>query len=61
MEDFNWMNLVWAALPIVTGLLASLWLGFKAKAANDGVQDWKDDAVTAVDKLLSDLSKKDAE
>lgn len=60
MEEFNWMNLVWAALPILTGVLAGWYVSFKAKAAADGVQDWKDEAVKAVDGLVAGL-KKDAE
>lgn len=60
MENFDWMNLLWAALPVVTGVLASLYLGFKARAAADGVQDWKDEAVKAVDGLVAGL-KKDSE
>ena len=53
MEDQNiWVVIIGAALPIVTGVLASLYISFKAKAAQDGVQDWKDDAVKAVDQFI---------
>ncbi len=58
----DWMNLVWAVLPLATAGLGGLYVSWKAKAAADGVQDWRDDVVKAVDGLMAEASKKkDAE
>lgn len=58
MEDQNiWVVIIGAALPIVTGVLASLYIGFKAKAAADGIQDWKDDVVKGVDQFIEKVKQ----
>ena len=58
----DWSQMLWALLPIGTALLGGFYVSWKAKAAADGVQDWKDDVVKAVDGLMAEASaKKDAE
>jgi hypothetical protein len=52
MEDFNWMALVAAVAPIVSAVLGSLYLGWKAKVLSDGITDWQDYVVTTVDELV---------
>lgn len=62
------MELLWEVLPaVVAGLvgagapmLASFYFAFKAKAEADGVKDWKDLLVHAVDEVVDELDGDDA-
>jgi hypothetical protein len=51
-------TLVTAAIAAVPALVISLFAWFKAKAANDGVQDWKDSVVATVEEVAADVIKK---
>jgi len=42
-------------------MLASLYFSFKAKAAADGVKDWKDGLVSVVDAVVEELDNDEAE
>ena len=58
----DWTMLLYAALPLATAALGGLYVSWKAKAAADGVQNWKDEVVNAVDGLMAKASEtKDAE
>jgi hypothetical protein len=61
MGDINWMELLMVALAALAGAIvpaiASVYASFKAKAAADGVQDWKDFVVTFVDDLAEEIDE----
>jgi hypothetical protein len=51
MESFDTAAVVTAAISAVVAVLAATYSSWKAKVVNDGVQDWKDSVVEAIDKL----------
>lgn len=56
--EFDYMNLVWAVLPALVGVLATAYVGWKAKVLNDGVQDWKDELVKLLDLVDDKIDEK---
>lgn len=61
MEGINWGELIAMGIAALLGALvpsiASVYAAFKAKAAADGVQDWKDVAVSFVDDLADEIDE----
>lgn len=55
--EFDWSTIIVAVAGLAAGVLGTLYLGFRAKAKEDGVQDWKDTAVESVDKVVDELNK----
>lgn len=56
--EFDYMNLVWAVLPALVGVLATAYVSWKAKVLNDGVQDWKDELVKLLDLVDDKIDEK---
>lgn len=51
------ISLIGAALPIFTGVLASMYISWRAKVTADGIKDWRDHVVNGIDDLVGKLEK----
>jgi hypothetical protein len=58
MESFPWTEVLTAVLPIVTAVLGSIYVGWRAKVKADEVTDWQDAVVSFVDGLADELAEK---
>jgi hypothetical protein len=57
MEGFDIWQIVGTIAVALVGVVASFYAGFRTGAKNDGVQDWKDSVVAAIDGLAAKIDE----
>ncbi len=49
----NWTEILPVAVPAVVAVLAAVYTAWKARVVSDGVKDWQDGVVEAIDTLIA--------